>query len=346
MSVKKVFEAAMLGKLPLKNRLIRSATWECLGEYDGTIPAELFEIYEELAAGGVGAIISGFTSVAGNDRYFDGMVRLCDDTLVPNHQKLTDIIHKYNCPVIVQLAMGEYNRDNGGRIYRNVAIDDMTIQDIEAVKRMFVEAALRAEKAGYDGVQIHSAHGFVLSRFISPFYNHRKDGYGGSPENRGRIIIEILNDIKAACPTLHVCMKINSSDFDDSGLTPEESLVICKMCANAGMDSIEVSGKGTSRQQIRPGINEAYFKDFAFALGKQIDIPIILVGGHRSLASMNQVLNEGNIEFLSLSRPLIREANLPLRWEKGDVAPAKCVSCNMCYQTPAHKCIFKLREGK
>lgn len=127
------------------------------------------------------------------------------------------------------------------------------------------------------------------------------------------------------------------------GLRPEDSLVICQMLANAGIEAIEVSGNGTSVAGIRAGVNEAYFKDFALTLADTVNIPVILVGGHRSIENMEQILNEGKIEFLSLSRPLVREPNLPLRWQNGDTSPAKCVSCNMCYQTPGHECVFRLK---
>lgn len=341
--MKRIFESASLGKLTLENRLIRSATWEGLADEAGHMPGELYQVYEGLAKGGVGAIISGFTSVADDDRYFGGMARISNDGLIEWHKRLTDICHAENRSVLVQLALGEYNRFSKGKFYRNIDIDDMTEADIAAVIRLFADAARRAEEAGYDGVQIHAAHNFFLSRFISPAYNHRSDAYGGSAAGRGKILLDILRGVKDAAPGLHVTMKINCSDFMPGGLTPAESLEICQLCADAGMDSIEVSGNGTSVAGIKAGVNEAYFKDFALALADAVSIPIILVGGHRSLESMESVLNEGKIEFLSLSRPLVREPDLPSRWQSGDTAPSKCVSCNMCYQTPGHKCVFRLK---
>ena len=178
---KKIFETVKLGSLNLKNRLIRSATWEGLADDNGHMPEKLYQIYDELAKGGVGAIITGFTSVADDDHYFGGMVRLSNDSLIPEHTRLTELCHKEECPVIAQIALGEYA---GG-----IEPDDMHGEDISKVVSLFVDAAVRAEKSGYDGVQIHAAHGFFLSRFISPAYNHRTDAYGGSPGNRGRIIV-------------------------------------------------------------------------------------------------------------------------------------------------------------
>ncbi len=332
MSEKKIFEPAKLNNIVLKNRLIRSATWEGMADIDGHIPDKLYDTYEELAKGGIGAIITGFTSVAGDDHYFGGMVRLSGDELIPEHKRLTDLCHKENCPVIVQIALGEYA--NG------TEPDDMSEEDIHKVTSLFVDAAIRADKAEYDGVQIHAAHGFFLSRFISPAFNHRKDGFGGSPQKRGRILVEIINSIREKAPSMHITMKINCSDFMKGGLDAQESFAICRLCADAGIDSIEISGNGTSVPGIKAGVNEAYFKEYAYEVSKMTDIPIIVVGGHRSVNNMEKVLNEGGVEFLSLSRPLICEPDLPNRWKSGDRSPAKCISCNMCYQTPGHKCIY------
>ena len=338
MAKKKNFEEAHLGELKLKNRLIRSATWEGLADA-GHMPEEMYRIYGELADGGVGAIITGFTSVSDNDHYFSGMARLSNDDLIPEHKRLTDIAHRENIPIIAQLALGEYRRG-----MERCPIDKMDARDIAIVIALFTQAAKRAEEAGYDGVQIHAAHSFFLSRFISPLFNHRSDSYGGSNENRARIVLDILRQIKKNCPRLHVTMKINCDDFMPGGLAPLDSLSICELVAENGMDSIEVSGNGTSVPGIRPGVDEAYFKDFALALSGRIQIPIILVGGHRSPENMEKVLNQGDIEFLSLSRPLIREPSLPLRWQEGDKSPSKCISCNACYETPGHQCLFRLQR--
>lgn len=337
--MKHIFETVQLGNLVLRNRMIRSATWEGLADEVGHMPEQLYQVYERLAKGGVGAIITGFTSVASDDLYFDGMARISADMLIKEHQRLVGICHDENTPVIAQLALGEYN----GSQQRNMDIDELTAADIGKVIELFVAAAQRAARAGYDGVQLHAAHHFFLSRFISPACNHRQDEYGGDAVGRGKLLLDILRGIKAAAPRLHVMTKINCNDFMAGGLRPEDSLVICQMLANAGIEAIEVSGNGTSVAGIRAGVNEAYFKDFALTLADTVNIPVILVGGHRSIENMEQILNEGKIEFLSLSRPLVREPNLPLRWQNGDTSPAKCVSCNMCYQTPGHECVFRLK---
>ena len=338
---KKLFEPAKLGNLTLKNRLVRSATWEGIALPNGGITDEAHEIYEELAKGGVGAIITGFTSVADNDQYFGGMMRLSRDELIPQYKRLVDLIHREDCPVIAQLALGGYYRN--GKLTEP---DDMTADEVRHVAQLFVDAARRAKDAGFEGVQIHAAHFFFLSRFISPAVNHRTDEYGGSTENRMRILLDILSGIRAVAPELHVTVKINSSDFTYRGLDEAESLKICKALAAAGIDSIEVSGNGTSVQGIRAGVNEGYFAPFAAQLAEQVDVPVIAVGGWRSIGSMEAALNDTRIAFLSLSRPLLREPDLPNKLQSGECTVSKCVSCNACYSSPSHRCVFRKRDAK
>lgn len=341
--MKHVFEPVKMNHIEMKNRLVRSATWEGIANPDGSITEESYEIYVELAKGGVGAIITGFTSVALHDYYFGGMMRLSDNALIPQYQKLVDVIHKEGCPVITQLALGAYYRDVHGK-YMQVEPDDMSVEEIRFVVQQFIDAAVRAEKAGFDGVQIHAAHFFFLSRFISPAVNHRTDKYGGSTENRSRIIIEIMNGIRAAAPTLHITIKINSSDFTYGGLDEKDSLAICQLLDQAGIDSIEVSGNGTSVGGIKAHKNEGYFASFAAKVAEEVSCPVIVVGGFRALDTMENVLNQTKIELISLSRPLLREPDLPNKMKADSTAISKCVSCNACYSSPSHKCIFRGRD--
>ena len=343
--MKKIFETVKLDNLTLKNRLVRSATWEGIAKADGSIADESYAIYEELAKGGVGAIITGFTSVTLHDYYFGGMMRLCDDALIPQYRHLTDIIHAQGTPVITQLALGAYYREINGR-YLQVEPDDMTADEIQIVIRQFTDAAVRAEKAGFDGVQIHAAHFFFLSRFISPAVNHRKDEYGGTLQNRSRILTEIMDGIRKATPSLHITVKINSSDFTYGGNDEKDCLAVCRLLENAGIDSIEISGNGTSVGGIKAHVNEGYFVPVAAEVASAVKCPVIVVGGFRSLDTMETVLNDSKVEFISLSRPLLREPDLPQKMAQDSGYISKCVSCNACYSSPAHKCIFRGRDRK
>lgn len=342
--MKEIFDKVKMRNLSLKNRLVRSATWEGIAELDGSISEDTYEIYRELARGGVGAIITGFTSIATNDFYFGGMMRLSEDKLIPQYARLIEIIHSENCAAISQLALGAFYRKVSADKFTEVDENEMTAAEVQNVIRMFVEAAQRAERAGFDGVQIHAAHFFFLSRFISPKVNRRTDSYGGSTTRRTKILLEILRGIKEVAPNLHVTIKINSSDFVYGGLEEDESLTICKYLVEAGIDSIEVSGNGTSVRGIKAGVNEGYFAGFATRLAEEVSVPVILVGGLRSREVMERILNHTKIELLSLSRPLIREPDLPKKFLEGVSNVSKCVSCNACYSTPAHRCIFRGRD--
>jgi len=299
----------------------------------------VFKIYEELADGGVGLIITGFTSVSADDRYMEGMMRLSDDSLIPQYRKLVDLIHSKGTPVISQLALGAYYRKSES--LRQVEPDEMEKDEIHEVVRQFIDAAARAQKAGFDGVQIHLAHFFFLSRFLSPAVNHRTDEYGGSTENRFRIAREILEGIKKEAPNLHVTAKVNSSDFVPGGIDEEESLRIGKMLERAGIDSIEVSGNGTSVQGVRAHRDEGYFAPFAARLAEEVSVPVIVVGGFRALDTMEYVLNHSKVELISMSRPLLREPDLPNKMKADPNVVSACISCNGCYSSNLHRCIFR-----
>lgn len=342
---RKIFESAKLGRLAVKNRLIRSGTWEGMAPSDGSVTDDLLQKYTALAEGGAGTIVTGFTSVADEDAYCETVMRLSNDVLIPRYRELADAVHARDCRIMAQLALGGFFRKTGSAS-EQIEIDDMSADDIEHAVCQFGAAAGRAARAGFDGVQIHAAHFSFLSRFISPLHNHRRDAYGGSTEGRSRILLEVLREIRKNAPALHVSMKLNISDQKPGGLEPQESFRIAEMMADAGLESVEVSATDTAVTHIKAGVNEAYFYDFGKPLAERIAIPVILVGGHRSLEHMEVVLNDSRVEFLSMARPLIREPDLPNRWLGGDTAPARCVSCNACFRTPNHDCVFVLKGKK
>lgn len=338
--MQRVFAEVKLKGLTARNRLVRSATWEGVADTDGSLRPEALSIYEKLAEGGIGLLITGFTSVSRNDVYIAEPMRLCADSLIPQYEKLVRAIHERGCPVITQLALGGFYRRLAGSHYELVEADGMTVEEIRYVISEFRAAARRAQDAGFDGVQIHAAHFFFLSRFISPAVNHRTDAYGGSVSGRARILVEILEGIREECSRLHVSVKINSSDFMPKGLNEMQSLEICHILADAGIDSIEVSGNGTSVPGIVPHVNEGYFVPFAMQLAGEVSVPVIVVGGFRSLEEMESVLAGTRIALISLSRPLIRQPDLPRLFAETKASQAACISCNRCYATPLHKCIF------
>ena len=172
----------------------------------------------------MGTIITGFTSVDAHDRSFGGMMRLCDDALIPEYQKLVNIIHRHGVSVLTQLALGAYYAKGPDGRYREVKVDAMSGADIARMVALFVAAGGRAARAGFDGAQIHAALFFFLSRFISPAVNHRTDKYGGSVAARARVLVEIVQGIRQVAPGLHISVKLNSSDFLPGGLTEADAL--------------------------------------------------------------------------------------------------------------------------
>ena len=336
--MKSIFDETKLNNLKLKNRLIRSATWESLAEANGGLNDEIIDIYDELARGGIAAIITGLTDVVPENALARTM-GLWNDDVIPDFQRLTTTVRKHDCKILTQIVMGNYRRGYGEGKSKVLEADDLTADDIQNIIQLFTDAAVRAEKSGFDGVQIHSAYSFYLRRFISADYNHRIDDYGGSPKKRVRLLVDILNSIREKCPGLHITIKI-SYDEDSA----EDILVACRELSAHGIDSIEITGNNTSKKDIRTVKDEAYFLDYAASLQETISTPVILVGGHRSMWNMSKVLSESPIEYFSLSRPLIREPNLPNKWKNGYKEPAACISCNACYRTPGRRCIYNIKR--
>ncbi len=329
--MKTIFDSTTLGTLTLKNRIWRSATWMALSP-DGKVSDKLVEVYREYAKGQVASIITGLTSVSPYDEDLYGGVKFWNDSDLEGHRRLTDAVHTEGSLIYMQTAMVDGD------------VNGWSPERLQEIVGQFGDAAARAQKAGYDGVQIHAAHFFFLSKFISPAVNRRADKYGGSQENRSRILVDILTDMRCkTAPGFSIIVKVNASDFVPGGLDAEGFLTTSKMLSESGIDAIEVSANGTSVPGIKAGKNEAYFREYADVLKSVVNTPVILVGGHRSIESMNSLLNDTGIEYLSMSRPLIREPHLIKRWMNGDTRPALCVSCNSCYRTPGHACIFRLR---
>lgn len=322
--MKTLFDETTLRGIRLKNRVWRSATWLGLADANGFMTDAIISTYETLAEGGAAVIVTGLTSVSATDAHIGGECKFYDNRFIDGHCRLTDAIHRHGARILLQTAMVDG------------PVDELTTAQVDDVVAAFGDAARRAEQAGYDGVQIHAAHFFYISRFISPLFNHRTDGYRGSG-----ILPAILSDMRSkTSQKFCITMKINSSDEYPGGVTEDDFLVTSRLMAEAGIDAIEVSANGTSRTGIRAGVNEGPFLEAATQLAEAMRVPVVLVGGLRSVEFIHKVLNDTGIEYVSLSRPLIREPELIRRWQQGDTAPSRCVSCNACYNTPGHQCVF------
>lgn len=360
--MKTLFDQTQFSGLSLKNRFVRSATNDRSADKKGQATEVLIKAYENLAKGGVGTIITGLTRINDSESLLTGQMSISDDSYIEGYIELTNRVHKYNANIIIQLTYnGSQNADaESGKAFGPSAIEDifykvtpkeMTKEDIYDMEVSFAKAALRAKKSGFDGVQIHVAHGYLLSKFLNPYYNRRNDEYGGSLENRSRAVIETYQKVRSAVGEDYpVIMKINCDDFMDQGLSLEDCIKVCKLLENLGIDAIEISGGSPSSREgeglarnVTPK-NESYFKEFSEVIAKEINIPLILVGGNRNFDKLTDLINKTSIDYIALSRPLVREADLINRWKNVDKLPAKCISCNQCFNEEAvgitTKCIF------
>jgi 2,4-dienoyl-CoA reductase-like NADH-dependent reductase (Old Yellow Enzyme family) len=215
----------------------------------------------------------------------------------------------------------------------------MTREDIKEVVKAFGQAARRVKQSGFDAVQLHCAHGYLLCAFISPYANRRTDEYGGSVENRARMVLETYREVrKEVGGDYPVLVKMNAEDLLDGGLTIDQSAKIAGWLAEEGIDAIEISAGGSegntrsARTNIKTPEQEAYLLPYAREFKKHTgSVPLILVGGMRSPEVVEKVLEEGCVDYVSICRPLIREPHLVKRWKEGNREKARCVSCNLCY---------------
>lgn len=357
--MKSLFDQTQFAGIQLKNRFIRSATYDGVADESGHMTEALFAVYENLAKGGVGTIITGLTSVTNLEQSSPGQMCIYDDSFIEGYKKMTDVIHSHNANIILQMAcLGSQTAPNtNGKIvwgpsaiedvsYKNMP-EEMTAKDILTVQTAFADAALRAKQAGFDGVQMHVAHGYLLSKFLTPYYNRRTDGYGGSIENRARMVLETYQAIRARVGAKYpILIKINSEDYMDQGMTFAECKYVCKKLVELGIDAIEISGGGFSSRPnegpmrtVKPQ-QEPYFKAYAAELAQEIRVPVIAVGGNRDVTSLIDIINQTSIEYIALSRPLICESNLINRWQAGELNQAKCISCNKCFHPEGTSCIF------
>ncbi len=345
-----LFETTQINTMTLANRFVRSATWEGMAGNDGAVTPKLTRTMTDLANGGVGLIISGHAYVSPEGQAGPWQLGLYKDDLISGLKAMTDAVHDAGGKIVAQLAhAGHYAMSalTGQPPWVASEIDgfssdpchELTQDDIQTLIAAFARAAERAQAAGFDGVQMHSGHGYLLSQFLSPAFNRRNDYYGGPIENRTRIHLEILAAIrKAVGSKFPVLIKLNSEDCIENGLTVEDSLAAAKLLADAGMDAIELSGGTVASGKLSPsrtGIHreekEAYFEEAAAAFKKHIHVPLILVGGIRSLSVAKHLISNGIADYISMSRPLIREPDLINRWRSGDTRPARCKSDNLCF---------------
>lgn len=351
-----LFEKSAIKSLELKNRAVRSATWEGAGDRKGHVTDRVVELYENLADGGVGLIITGFQYVLPNGVGIAHQIGNYSDDLLAGLRRLAEAVHSRGALVMAQLVHTGSKADPAlfpeeGEIWGTSAVPDpltgnipkeMTQQDITLLVEAYAAAAARARKAGFAGIQLHGAHGYGINQFLSAASNRRADKYGGGISGRYRFLGEVLEGVRGAVGKEYpLFIKLSGNDFFAGGLVPEESVEIGRRLVEDGIDCIEVSagskaslgGMIPSRTNVRREDDEAYLAGLAGRFKEALRVPVITVGGIRSPGVVAKILAGGAADYVSFCRPLIREPGLISRWRNGEMEKSKCVSCNGCYET-------------
>ena len=345
-----VFEPGTINGMTLKNRFVCASTYNGMAEKDGSYSQKVIDLVAKPASGNVGLIITGAAFVSLDGLAYVGMGGIHDDALLPGLTAMTQAVHEAGGRLVTQLyhggvfgdpqlsgqdALGPSVLDNGNGGQGKA----MTIEQIRSAVMAFGEAATRAKKAGFDGVQIAGAHGFLVNQFLSPYFNHRTDAYGGSLENRARLLLEIVHSIREAVGNGYPLLaKINADDFLPGGFNTDDMLQVAEWLETAGVDAIELCG-GTilglltgkpNTSFARVERNGPYYEEAAKRLRQRVGVPLILCGGIRSLEESRRVVEQGTADYVSMARPFIRKPDLIKRWESGASTGSACMSDNDC----------------
>ena len=340
-----LFEPYEIGPLEIRNRFMRSPTTSYWSDGRGVVRPEIIDLYRRLAEGGVGLIVKGHTYVADAGKAHKGMAGVSGDIHVPKLRELTDVVHEHGGKIVTQLnhAGSKSTVDRAGPSGYGEAdwtARALTVDEIHEIVDAFGDAAQRSMDAGFDGVQIHGAHGYLVSQFLSRLANRRNDEYGGSLGNRMRLLNEVYDEIRARVGgCIPVLIKINCDDFSPSGFTVEDSIEVTRALSKRGINVIEISGGGVGQvAEVRrararsddPELSEANFAGHAAKIREAIKpTTMALVNGIRSRRCMEAIIEKDVADLISMSRPFIREPNLVRLLEAGQPA-ATCISCDAC----------------
>ena len=363
-----------IGRLTLRNRLVRAATSETMANDRGEATPQLAALLGALAEGGCGLIITGHIYVERKGQYEPMQTGLHHDGCIAGLAAVTDAVHRRGGAIFAELShagsqsvLSTFRPIAPSVVSNGISAREpeaMSERDIADVVAAFGAAATRAIKAGFDGIHLHSGNGYLLSQFNSPIANRRDDPWGGDAERRSRFIVAVYNAVREAVgPEVPVTARLGVVDAVAGGLDLDEGLAIARRLESLGLDAIELTyGLMTNyRQNIRPYVGvgllralkdglvhrafakpvpEAYYRAFAQAAKRILRIPVILVGGVRSTEVMNEVLRSGDADFLAMARPFVREPHLVEALRNGRRGPVACVSCNLCLR---HEGIDPLR---
>jgi 2,4-dienoyl-CoA reductase-like NADH-dependent reductase (Old Yellow Enzyme family) len=352
-----LFSPIALSEVALPNRFARSATQDYMATDEGAATDRQIELYSRLAEGEVGLIITGHAYVRKEGQASPRQLAVSDDRFVAGLGRIAAAVHHFPSRVFLQIAhAGRQTKEklcgstpvSPSAVYdpvSKVMPRELEAAEIETLVRDFVQAARRARESGFDGVQLHVAHGYLLSSFLSPHTNRRTDAWGGPLENRVRVVVEIVRGIRSLLGRgFPVIVKLNSTDFLDGGLTVDESVRAAVILEQAGIDGVEVSGgmaeagRGSIWAGLKAPEDEGYFVAAAARIKAAVNVPVLGLGGIRSLEVAEEFVREGRVDIVSMSRPFIRDPELVRNFREGRLAVSECISCNKCMNPRGIRC--------
>jgi 2,4-dienoyl-CoA reductase-like NADH-dependent reductase (Old Yellow Enzyme family) len=348
--MKDVFSPFRIKNLNFKNRFIRSATHDWMGNEDGSISDRQLALYKELARGEIGLIMSGHSCVEfPRGRAGIRQNRIDDDRFIEGYRKMSDMIHENGSLFAVQIshAGSQTNKDFINNL-EPIDHNTMNIDEINILIDAFTKAALRAKLSGADAVCVHMAHGYFLCRTLFSDSNKREDEFGKSIANRSKIALKIIDSVRTAVGEDYpIFVKLNSTGGTGDGHIQLEELVsLSTLLEEHGVDLIEISGGAVGskdnpidRLNILKVEDEGYFLERAKVVRKNVGSALSIVGGIRSLSLMNKIIENGVSDFVSLSRPFIREPDLVIRLKNGQ-EKVSCISCSKCRNYDGIHCVF------
>jgi len=329
--MKDIFDECQFGDLKLNGRIVRTGTWETETGEGGFLTPAIYDRYEKIAGSGAGLIVSEIFALDRKDRFFPYSTSLDYPGFIKEYKLVSDIVHNHDVPILGQLAFFYYDDGENQKVEAN----DISQEGIRKLQAEVIMAAKKFSFAGFDGIQINMGNNFYLARFMNPYFNQRTDKYGGNTENRVRISAEIIKVIKKTMD-MHVSCRINPWDVRKGGITSEESIAIAKELEKAGADSIQLTARTIS--YLYDGKDKHPFLVYVDKLIEELDIPVILGGSLRDMKTINEVLNNTSVEFVSMSKPFVAQADFLADWKANGEGVAICQSCNNCYSKKTSTC--------
>ena len=336
--MKHLTDQTMLGSIAMKNRFVRAAVGD--STKGGHLTESNFELYRKLAEGGAALLISGFSVVDAQEQS-DHTFSMADDALIPEYQRLTQTVHESGSKIAAQLVYlsgfvpvpRPLAPSAGKNKYTGIETFEMTEDEIRQMVRLFADAARRAQEMGFDGVELHAAHGFLHHQFFSPLWNHRTDRYGRTVENRSRFLIETYEAVrKAVGREFPIMMKLSLDD-----VPAEDWLYLARQLDDRGIDALETSGNWMAHTPKE----RTYYHDAAATLARELRCAVIQTGGNREFATLEEQLNASDIAYFAFARPFMSEPDFVNKYLRGEIQKPRCLSCNFCIRNPQNICVFE-----